>query len=116
MAVYAAVDPVIRSWADQHEFRLSKAFGGQERRFCYVTGGPQECFQISIEPPEGSKVLVNAWSIETIDDEELHESWLVPVAEVRYALNLALDKIRAWTVRPKRPATWRQRAASGESP
>src|SRR4051812_22475759 len=107
MAVYAAVDPAIRSWADQHELRLSMEFGGQERRFCYVTGGPQECFQISIEPPEGSKVLVNAWSIETIDDEELHESWLVPVAEVSSALKLALDKIGAWNARPKGPATWR---------
>jgi len=99
--VYAAVDPAINAWAEQHGLKLSTEFGGQERRFCYLTGGPQECFQVSIEPPQGAKVLVNAWSIETIDDAELHESWLAPVEEVSSALNQAFDKIMAWNVRPK---------------
>jgi hypothetical protein len=34
-------------------------------RFCYVSGGPHECFQVSIERPEGTEVLVNAWTAQS---------------------------------------------------
>jgi len=103
---YAAVDQAISAWADEHGLKLLAEFGGQERRFCYVTGGPQECFQVSIEPPEGAKVIVNASSIETIDDEELKASWSVSQEEVGSALNRALETIATWSARPKGPASW----------
>ena len=104
--VYSAVDPAIKAWARRHKLKVLQEFGGQERRFCYLTGGPQECFQISIEPPDGSGVLVNAWSIETVDDQELHESWFVRTEEVGSALKFAFDKVMAWKERQKGPATW----------
>ena len=52
--------PCDQSVVDKHELKLVTEFGGEERRFCYVTGGPQECFQVSIEPPHESETLVNA--------------------------------------------------------
>ena len=104
--VYEALDPVINAWVQKHELKLATEFVGEERRYCYVTGGPQECFQVSIEPPQGSEVLVNAWSIETIDDVELHDSWLVHPDGLAGALDLALDKIGAWKARSNGPATW----------
>jgi len=90
--VYAVLHPVIKAWVDKHELKLVTEFGGEERRFCYVTGVPQECFQVSIEPPHESETLVNAWSIETINDAELHDSWLVHLDELGTALDL-VDRI-----------------------
>lgn len=104
---YTLIDPVITAWADRHALKLFSEFGGEQRRFSYVSGGPQECFQISIEPPEEGEVSVSAWSMETIDDAELQESWRVTVDELATTLDLALAKIGAWTTRPKAPATWR---------
>ena len=103
---YTTIDAVIREWAERHSLVLNTEFGDQERRFCYVTGGPQECFQVSIEPPEAASVLVNARSIETIDDIELHKSWTVDAHDLPKALDAALNQVRAWDARPKGPATW----------
>lgn len=104
--VYSAVDPTIKAWAELHGLTICTKFAGQDRRFCYLTGGAQECFQVSIEPPDEGEILVNAWSIETIDDEELHESWRVRVEELDSALNLAFEEVMAWRDRPKGPRTW----------
>jgi hypothetical protein len=103
---YATIDAVIQEWSERHSLVLSTEFGGRERRFCYVSGGPQECFQVSIEPPEAAKVLVNAWSIETIDDAELHASWTVDAHDLPQALDAALRQVRTWDARPKGAATW----------
>lgn len=105
--VYAELDPVIRAWVDRHGLKLFTALGGEEARFCYVTGGPQECFQVWIEPPQAGSVVVRAASIETIDDAELAASWVVPLDELDAALDLALEKIGGWKNRPKGPPTWR---------
>jgi len=64
-----------------------------------------ECFQVSIERPEGTEVLVNAWSIETADDSELHHEWTVPIGDLKSTLEAALNKIGEWKVRPRLP-TW----------
>ena len=112
---YSAVDPVIKVWVAAHQFGLLTEFGGEAARFFYVTGGPQECFQISIAPPSGEQVLVYAGSVETIDDAELRETWVVPVEELASALDRALDRIGAWRDRPKGPATWQPPASWGSS-
>jgi hypothetical protein len=103
---YSEIDAVIREWSERHRLALNTEFGGQERRFCYVSGGPKECFQVSIEPPESGRVLVNAWSVETIDDAELHESWTVEILDLPQSLEVALRQVSAWNARPKGPATW----------
>ncbi len=54
--VYAVLDPVIKAWVKKNELKLATEFGGEERRFCDVTGGPQECFQVSIE---GQALIAN---------------------------------------------------------
>jgi hypothetical protein len=98
---YAAVDAVISEWAAVHRLTLSTEFGGKPRRFCYVSGGEHECFQVSIEPPEGATVTVNAWSIETEDDAELHQQWLITTGELSATLDAALKQISRWSVRPR---------------
>ena len=103
---YSEIDVVIREWSERHSLALNTEFGGQERRFCYVSGGPEECFQVSIEPPESGRVLVNAWSVETIDDVELHECWTVEIRDLPQSLEVALRQVSAWNARPKGRATW----------
>ncbi len=79
---------------------LPPSSGGSRRRFCYVSGGEHECFQVSVEPPEAAAITVNAWSVETEDDAELHRQWVVEAPELLATLETALKTISEWTVRP----------------
>jgi hypothetical protein len=102
---YAKVDPAIVAWIERHGFTLCAWFGG-EARFCYVTGGPQECFQIAVRQPVNGQVQVYAHSVETIDDAEMQSDWCVSESLVEDGLDQALACIREWIDRPKGPATW----------
>jgi hypothetical protein len=83
---------------------LSTVFDGQPRRFCYVSAGKDECFQVSIEPPEDGIITVNAWDVETHDDAEFHRAWQVPTSALEPTLDAALRQIADWAARPRRPA------------
>ena len=97
---YAKVDAVITGWADAHRLKLNTKFGGEPRRFCYVGSGQHECFQVSVDPPEGEAVTVNAWSVETEDDAELHRRWIVKSDQLPRTLEEALAQISEWSLRP----------------
>lgn len=98
---YDAVDAAIAAWADSHSLILRTEFGGVPRRFCYVSSGAQECFQVSIEPPDDGAITVNVGDVETEDDAELQQQWLVPVGHLVPTLQAALDQIAIWRVRPR---------------
>lgn len=98
---YQIVDPVIKAWAENHGLAVCTEFGGAPRRFCYVSGGEHECFQVSIELPADGNVTVNAWEVETADDAELSQQWQVPVSDLSAALDAALTKIAEWGARPR---------------
>ena len=100
---YSAVDPIIEAWTKAHSLTLFTSVAGQERRFCYTSSAKGECFQVSIEQPRNAEVIVHAWSIETIDDVEMHEEWISTVANLRPALDAALAKIREWMTRARPP-------------
>lgn len=93
---YGAVDATIVAWAKRRGLTLSTEFGGGARRFCYVTVGKHECFQVSIEPPESGSVTVNACGVETQDDAEFHEQWQVALQDLDLALEAALRQIADW--------------------
>lgn len=96
---YEAVDDGINAWAARHGLTLSTEFDGQPRRFCYVSAGEAECFQVSIEEPADGTITVNAWDVETSDDAELHRAWQVPVAELSATLDEAMEQITQWSWR-----------------
>lgn len=98
---YEAVDDVIGSWVKRHGLTLIAEFGGEPRRFCYVSGGEHECFQVSIEPPEGGTITVNAWDVETEDDAELHQQWRVEIGDLASTLEAAFGQIADWSSRPR---------------
>ncbi len=99
MVTYSDIDPAIDAWAARHGLVINPEFGGEARRFTYVTGGPRECFQISVEPPDQGMVTVNAWDVETLDEAQLHESWTVPAGDVDSALESAARRVAAWRTR-----------------
>jgi hypothetical protein len=98
---YSDVDPDIKAWCREHGLSLCTEYNGQDRRFCYVPGGPGECFLIAIEPPHGDNVVIDACAVETDDDAELYETWTQPTDRVRAGLKAALIQIEAWKVRPR---------------
>ena len=97
---YTSVDAAIRDWCKARRLKLFTRFAGEERRFCYASSDDGECFQISVEPPTGSEIVVNAWSIEKNDDEELHDVWQVATSDLKGGLDLALARIEEWKARP----------------
>lgn len=44
---------------------------------------------------------MNAWSVETVDDTEFHESWTVEIRDLPQSLEVALMQVSAWSARPK---------------
>lgn len=99
MTTYEAIDDVIATWASRHGLKLNAQFDGQPRRFCYVSAGEDECFQVSIEPPEGEAITVNAWDVETRDDAEFHRAWQIHRNELASTLDAALEQITEWSAR-----------------
>lgn len=96
---YDTIDGPIAAWADRHGLIFCTEVGGATRRFCYVSGDEHECFQISVEPPDGGIVAVDAWDVETEDDAELHQRWQVPAESIVEALDAALAQIAVWRSR-----------------
>jgi hypothetical protein len=98
---YEAVDNVISAWAVRHGLTLNTEFGSQPRRFCYVSAGKAECFQVSIEPPKNGIITVNAWDVETHHDAEFHRAWQAQTSLLEPTLDAALKQIADWAARPR---------------
>ena len=93
---YELIDPTIQAWVEENGLTLFTSVDEREARYCFRSSPKGECFQISLEKPRSGHVKVHAWSIETIDDEELHQMWTVGVAELRSALDNALIQLDEW--------------------
>ena len=94
--LFTSVDPVIEKWAEENSLKVFKAFADREARFVYVSNSDGECFQISIQPPQSNLVKVDAWTIETSDDREMHREWVTPISDLYGALQTSLDTVRSW--------------------
>lgn len=90
---YAAIDQIVREWADANVKAMFTEWAGQEARFCYLSSPQGECYQISIEAPENESVRVRVHGIETLDDVEAHLEWLVPVTRLRDTLDTAKQTV-----------------------
>jgi ABC-type enterochelin transport system substrate-binding protein len=97
--VFFSIDSFIQIWARSNSLRIFESFAGRQERFCYVSSSRGECFQISIQPPLDKVVVVDAWTVETLDNMELNERWTVSVPELPETLDLALRTVRDWSAR-----------------
>lgn len=96
MGRYARIDPALSAWAKASGLKIMTSFADREARFCYWSSSQGECFQIGVEPELLGGVRVDAWSVETLDDRELHRRWSVPLGQLGEALSSALSEIHAW--------------------
>src|SRR5690242_1916404 len=96
---YEAVDGAINCWVERHGLTLHTEWEG-EARFWYTSRG-NECFQVSVERPVGDSVQIQAWSVETEDDAELHRQWSVSLGHLDQGLAAAIQMIDHWAARAR---------------
>ena len=99
---YSSIDPIVDSWAGRHGLKLpTHDKRGAELTFrnVYTSSNEAECCQIWIDPPIDGMVGVHAASVESRDDEEMRQDWVVPVGELESALEIALAFARTWMAR-----------------
>jgi hypothetical protein len=97
---HAAVDQIIRDWADANVTKLFLEREGSAARFCYLSSPQGECYQISVDAPENDLVRVHVWAVETLDDMEAH-----PLNRLRETLDTAKKTIveTLWARTPLEP-------------
>lgn len=100
MTAYADMDDVIDAWVKATGSTLFNEWAGRPARFFHVPGTPPfDCFQVSIDPPSGSRVAVSARSIDTNDDAEMEQVWEGSVGELDAMLAAAMTAIETWKQR-----------------
>jgi hypothetical protein len=86
-------DIAVEAWALSHGLVL---FRDGPTRFCHTSSEQGECFQLVMHPPDAGSTMIEVFSIETIEDEELHKAWTSPVGDISTALDEALACINGW--------------------
>lgn len=69
---------------------------GRSSRVCHTSNERGECFQVVMREPSNGQVMIELFSIETVNDEELHEAWNVPVDDFSRALDVAWKVVEDW--------------------
>lgn len=92
----SAASAIIEDWAKVSGLPMRRARRGPGRYIFHKSNSRGECFQISIFPPRDSVVIIEIWSVETIDDRDMHRRWDVPVRDLRDGLDVALRKVNEW--------------------
>jgi hypothetical protein len=86
-------DIAVEAWALSHGLVL---FRDGPTRFCYTSSERGECFQLVVRQPDTGMTMIEAFSIETIEDEEFHKAWTFPAGNISTALDDALACIDGW--------------------
>ena len=103
MIAYAEVDSVIEAWVKATGSTLFTEWADKPARFFHNPGAPpHECFQISIKPPSGDKIVLFARAIDTNDDTEMEmeQTWEGPISGLDAMLASAVATIERWKARP----------------
>ena len=96
---YEQVDSVIAAWGERNGLTLFTGVEGDAHsdvRAVYLSSAVGECCQIWIDAPEAGMVSIHAADVESRFDEEMHQDWCVPVAELGSALDLAIAHVHKW--------------------
>jgi len=96
---YSEVDPIIKAWTERHGFALHDRYEGfpdVPLRLVYLWSPKGECFRIWIDEPKSGQVSVGAAEVETRNDEEFRQDWLIPVESLSAALEGAIAHVQKW--------------------
>lgn len=85
---------LLEGWARRNDIVLLDVSGKPSLRVFYLSEG-SECLQAVVEEQQQG-FRVDIWSIETINDEEVHHSYVIPTAEVTRKLDEIVAKMRSW--------------------
>jgi len=70
---YEKIDSILQSWAASLNLCIFNQFGGQERRFLYITNSKNDCYQIDIEDEENSKFRISIYFVDGDSAKEGYE-------------------------------------------
>lgn len=84
----------VEGWAAENGLTLFQD-DRDPRIVAFYVSESDECFQIVIERL-GDTYRIDAWSIETHDDEEAHQSLIVRAQDVSQSLDEILKRVRNW--------------------
>jgi hypothetical protein len=99
---YSSIDPIIGAWAERNGLKLpTHDERGAELPFrnFYTSNNEAECCQVWIDPPQSGVAGLHAASVESRDDKEMRQDWVVPVADLEQGLDTVLVFARAWMTR-----------------
>jgi hypothetical protein len=99
---YADLDGVIDAWVKATGSTLFTSEGEKPSRFFHIPGDPpHECFRITVFPPSGGRIVVQAAAIDTNDDteEEMIRITEGSLAELDAMMAAALATIESWKQR-----------------
>lgn len=99
MVIYSDIDDIIEGWARRHSLAWMKEFGGDERRFLYISNVTGESYQISLDLVMGG-VEVNLYSVERFDKDDLHYKWSATRASLVEILDNILLKVEELASHP----------------
>lgn len=104
MSDYADIDGVIAKWVRATDTTLHTEWANAPARFFHLPGDPPfECFQISVQMPEGGRTSVTARAIDTNDDteEQMDKTWQGLVGDLDEMLGAAVALVGTWTMRDR---------------
>ena len=105
MGSFADIDGVIAKWVRAVDATLNTEWADAPARFFHIPGDPPfECFQISVQVPEGGQTSVTARAIHTNDDtdEQMDKTWRGPIGDLDGMLGAADALVETWKGRERR--------------
>ena len=113
MSSFADIDGVIAKWVRAADTTLHTEWADAPARFFHIPGTPPfECFQISVQMPEGGRTSVTARAIDTNDDtdEQMDKTWRGPIGDLNEMLGAAVALVGTWKgrdrLRPDPASPW----------
>lgn len=104
MSGFADIDGVIAKWVRAADTTLYTEWADAPARFFHIPGDPPfECFQISVQVPQGGQTSVTARAIDTNDDtdEQMEKTWRGPISDLDGMLGAAVALVEKWKERER---------------
>ncbi|MEW6436530.1 MAG: hypothetical protein AB1508_05090 [Pseudomonadota bacterium] len=97
---YREIASAVRDWTEAHGLRLTTCWAGGEMLCADLSSPDGQSFRIAIDRPLNGVTGVRLVCVEGWTQNDPHQNWVVEAADVREALEEALEEVlRQMTVR-----------------